>query len=315
MISISEALVKRWGGIKLNEPATAAEAILAAGLEWEVEKHPLFLADGRPVNRVALVRSDNRTILGTATPRYSTIQNLEAFEFFDEIVGRGEAAYHAAGAFRDGERVYILAKLPGTIRTIMDDVSEKFLLLTTGHDGVNSLQALFLPVRVFCTNVLPRLLSRVAVTIRHTVGNVKHKLTEARRLLGIADNQFTKMEDVSKSLASRQMTTAELGAYVSALVPDPEIPTERSLGSVKRRRETIHRLFETGRGNDYAGVRGTAWAALNAAVEFADYDLPVRGRSDSERTSRRAESALFGRGSNFKTRALNLLVPLVGIQN
>ena len=73
-------------GVRLDHPATAAEAIEAASLTWEVKTEPLFLQDEKPVEgHVGIVRQDTRRVLGVASQRYVPIQNREAFGFFDAV--------------------------------------------------------------------------------------------------------------------------------------------------------------------------------------------------------------------------------------
>lgn len=110
-------------GTRLDAPATAAQAIAAARLDWDVVKTPLLAFDGSVYHplpgRFAVVRRDwlgrdDRPAFGVVGPDYTPLQNRDAFAFLDDLVGRGAAAYHTAGALgAAGGRVWILAKLAG----------------------------------------------------------------------------------------------------------------------------------------------------------------------------------------------------------
>ncbi len=124
-----------WHGLgkKLDAPATAKEAIKAAKMDWTVIKQPLYAGEQKKrllKDRFAIVRSDQMNkracaFLGLVGPGYKPLQNTEAFDFFDSIVGEGAAIYHTAGVLGEGERVWILAKLPAQMRIVGDDVVDK----------------------------------------------------------------------------------------------------------------------------------------------------------------------------------------------
>src|SRR5207247_5009721 len=107
-------------GTQLDRPATAEEAIQAAGLDFTVKLKPVKTVINRKQkflpNTFATVRTDTSEVLGVVGSRYSPIQNKDAFGFFDALVGSNESCYHTAGALGKGERIWILAKLPSYIR-------------------------------------------------------------------------------------------------------------------------------------------------------------------------------------------------------
>src|SRR4029079_16578291 len=82
---------------------TSTEALKFAGLDYTVEKRRLFTFDNENEaanedtdikipeievpNYFATVRTDNENILGVVGRDYEVIQNIDAFSFFDTIVG------------------------------------------------------------------------------------------------------------------------------------------------------------------------------------------------------------------------------------
>ncbi|KMS65182.1 hypothetical protein BVRB_038580, partial [Beta vulgaris subsp. vulgaris] len=93
-------------GTKLDEPATAAEAITKAGLNFNVVLKPLQTSEGIKVpQRQAVVRTDSNAVLGVVGNSYQPVQNHQCFGFLDAIVvASGELRYHTAGALGRGER-------------------------------------------------------------------------------------------------------------------------------------------------------------------------------------------------------------------
>lgn len=292
-------------GKKLDQPATSAEAIRAAGLDWEVVKQPLYVQTHQGYRAVedkfAMMRADqldSGLVFGIVSSNYTPLQNREAFDFFDDIVGQGAAIYHTAGALSQGERVWILAKLPDTIRVIGDDVCNKYLLLSNSHDGQSSVQMKFTPIRVVCQNTLTMALSQgPTVRVSHT-RNLQTRMRQARELLGIIKSRYDEIAELFQAMTNVKMDKERLEQYYRIVFPDPRDPTnESALLRASQNREIAERYYQYGRGNQEKGVIDTLWAAYNGVTEMVDYD---RWQANTEQ---RLNNICFGDGYLVKAKA------------
>ena len=298
-----------WHGLgeRLDGPATSKEAIAAAGLDYEVELQPLQTTCGQQVEiRKAVVRTDSKKVLGVVGNKYSPIQNHQCFGFLDSVVADGQVTYHTAGALGSGERIWMLAKLPNTIRVKgTDDITEQFLLLSNSHNGSSSLRVFFTPIRVVCANTLgaaERRGRKQGVSIYHR-GDLAAKVGEAQEILGLASRFYDDLETKINHLAGVQLSKSQLAAYFQSIYPDP---TESSSRRAKNVRRELTRLFEEGKGQDIPGIRHSAWAAFNAVAEYVDHHRSTRGNSELEVRGNRLKSAWFGSGSRIKSLAWDL---------
>lgn len=289
-------------GQKVEGLLNSADAIKQAGLDYVVEKVPVqYVFNGEVrVNEghYNTVRTDTGDALGVVGKRYEVLQNKGAFSFFDAVVGVKDAFYETAGALGRGEKIWMLAKLPGYIKTVGDDVTEKYLLLSNSHDGSGSVEVMFTPIRVVCQNTLNvALRSKLrSIKIRHTA-NLGQKVADAQEALGIMSQQFSIFEEASQKLASVQVSRASLKDYVVSTGLIPSVADAKDQSSRARNiMDQVSNLFERGKGAELAGAKGTLWGAFNAVVEYVDH---YRGPS----LANRAESLLYGSGANIKQEA------------
>jgi phage/plasmid-like protein (TIGR03299 family) len=217
-------------GQVIQDYPTSAEAIKHAGLDYEVEKRKLFtpgLQDS-PIevpNFFSTVRTDNDAVLGVVGKDYQIVQNRDAFSFFDSIVGGDGILYETAGALGKGERIFITAKLPDYIRVGKDDLIEKYLFLTTSHDGSGSITAAFTPIRIVCANTLNAAMQSKTntVRIRHT-SNAKQRLEQAHKVMGISDRLSIQMESIFNDWTRVRISENEIKKLIqSALAPSKEV--------------------------------------------------------------------------------------------
>ena len=314
-------------GTYVENEVTAAAAIKLAGLDWESEKRELFIqgeneVDGIPVigqkvpDKFAVTRMTDNKILGVVGSDYEIIQNLDAFEFMDSIIGEGQAVYHTAGSLFGGRRIFMTVKLPGEISVGPDSI-QKYLVLASGHDGSFALHVKWTPIRVVCWNTLNAALEvgrngkpRNSVSIRHT-RNYKQNISEARELLQLTDYYYQQIEKCFNRLIDTQITVAGVKEFTEQLLPlakDDE-GNEKASKYIQTRRDEIVDLTYNGKGQDAAEVRGTRWAAYNAVTEFVDHQRKYYVRDGSDQTSEAVEMVgkIWGGGAMMKQRAFELL--------
>lgn len=288
---------KAWHGLGqiVSEYPTSKEAIYFAGLDYHVAKSPLttigsdFIQDAQGVQVVedqlkvpdyfATLRTDNNTVLGVVGKDYHILQNAEAFEFFDAIVGNSKGIkYETAGALGNGERIFITAKLPDYIRVGNgDDVTEKYIFLTTSHDGSGSITAAFTPIRIVCQNTLNASLKSMTnvVRIKHTSG-AKSRLENAHKVMGLAEKMTHQLEGTFNAWTKVRISDAQVRKLISlALCPNKE-----TLELVKKGDEsefstlfknTVNDAFSYAMLNDSQKLettQGTLFGAYNAVTGY-----------------------------------------------
>lgn len=304
-------------GVVLQNPPTSKEAIIAAGLNWELEKRPLFWNKGMPPvmtqveNRVGLVRNTDEAIMAVVSDQYEPLQNTEAFNFFDPYITAGVASYEAAGSLRGGQRIWVLAKLNKQSFDVgPGDELKNHLLLTSGNDGKMGVIISNVQTRVVCANTLRSALGEGGyVSFWHTAG-VSKNIELAKNQLGLMIDNIEETKALYMAMRQRVLTDAERNDFVNKIsgyeVPTIPVEGEHADGEKVSRAETnakamsskIFELLETGYGHDMPGIQGTLWSAFNGAIEFADYYAGARSKD-------RVNYQLFGAGATLKDKIMD----------
>lgn len=301
---------------KLGTPvanlATAEECIIKARLDWEVAKRPIYV-DGTNEGEVdqvpdywATVRTDRNQVLGVVGNQFTPLQNREAFGFFDAIVGEGAAIYETAGSLAEGRKIWLLAKLPGEIKVVGDDITDKYLLLANGHDGMFNLTIGFTPIRVVCQNTLNAALNGQGqfIRMRHTI-NVAQAVQAAGKIMRQGVDFFKGAEEQFQVFAKTPITDKQADQFFRAVYDRPVMESAEKQGRRWSGLNELGALFQGGMGTKLPGVRGTLWGAYNAVTEYEDHRRKVRDTTD------RLDRNWFGDGARTKLRAFNFGTEIV----
>lgn len=282
-------------GTVLDQPPSIPEAIVAAGLDWTVSLEDLITTSGQPVTPKAVKRDRDGAILGVVGPKFKPLQNDAAFNWFAPFVESGACTLEAAGALRQGARVWVLAKIAeGTSAEIVPgDNVERYLLLAHGHDGSLAVRLGFTDVRVVCQNTLTMAVgSSRLLKIKHTK-NVETAMSLVREILDVQRREFAASIVQMRTLAAKECDELTLRKYVREVFAPAGKDTDDE-DTAKTLQNKIVPLFESGIGMDLAGK--TMWGAFNCVTEYLTY---YRGRSNEDRL----DSNWFGPGADLLDRA------------
>lgn len=199
--------------------------------------------------------------LGVVGEDYHPIQNAQAFDFVDSLLQAHDGAhYESAGALGKGEKIWVMARVPGADIRIAgtEDTSRTYLLVATGHTANLSYVAKLCTERVVCENTLTVALGEAGAVcrIRHTSG-AGDRLAAAKRLAPSIVADAKALEGKLNLLASKRMTRSSMLAVVNRLWP-----AEAGKDGTSRRDNVVLKvleLFESNDGGKVPEIQGTAY--------------------------------------------------------
>ena len=260
-------------GVEVQEAPTSKEAIIQAGLDWEVDQRPIYDVFQKEIPKfVANTRCTDNSILGIVSDKYKVVQNAEAFEFTDNLIGEG-VTYETAGSLRDGKTIWLLAKMPE--QKILDDVFDPYMCFTNTHDGTGSVKVFFTPIRVVCNNTLNLAISQAkrSWATKH-MGSMESKLEEAKETLGFAKKYMEGLNEEAGRLSEMKISDTELEVIFDAMFPiDKEKDSQRKIDNINTMKANLFTCYQM---PDISQYKGTVWGVINAATDLVAHVTPAR---------------------------------------
>lgn len=271
-------------GINVQNAKNLETAITLSGLNFEVEKRPIYTMNdvvsnigGKEViiqqpqifkNQFATVRSDNNAQLGVVGKNYNILQNREAFDFLDCI--GNDIKYETAGTYGPNSAKSFITISTEPIK-ICGDEFMPYICLLNSFDGSGSIKAFFTSIRVFCSNTLVRAMknSENKINIRHS-SNLQVRMETAREMLLANSNYLNELKKEADKLATVPFSREAFEALARSLYPvnkdDKEFIQVRNL-------EQITHLLEAYNQQDLNNFRETAWGAIQAVADAESHSL------------------------------------------
>lgn len=308
-------------GHKFTEKSKGGSSVKAAlkesGMDWTVRTVPIFAAGSYVENDNGLIvangpdpglgqeiadkhgvqRESDGRILGVVGNSWSPVQNGEGFALVEDFMKVGGAHIESMGEIDSGRKVWMQVRMDSNLFIAGEQVST-YVLFINGHDGRTSVLAAMVDVRFACMNVLDW--AKKIHRVRHT-SKATGRLAEAKAILGLRDLRNEELARQGEWLVEQEMSDSKFNKFLEELMPIPEEQEGKPAETMMEERRSKVRTLYTGAAN-LETIRGTAWGALNAVIEYSDYGRNFR---DNE-TQMKAQ---FGITSTaLKTKAAKLLL-------
>ena len=302
-------------GTAVDGAMTWQEAMEKAGMNWSVSKRQLAVEISgyhRLVPAYGIFRDDNHKFLGVVGDQYTIIQNSEAFEFADSLLEQMDGShYDTAGVLFNGERIFLSARIPFAISPdrAPNDVSHCHLMFETSHDGTMAATAKLTTVRVVCNNTLDLALGSKGfgtMKVRHSQSGAE-KLERAKKMFSGVTQTVSTLKEKFDILSNRKINKeASEKIMVSLFGSDWKESTTK-----RNQIERIAHLFELNDRNVFPEIKGSAYAMLQSITNWTDHYRTTRKTDRMDEMNARqvqVQSAVFNGGTDFKSRALEIVM-------
>lgn len=301
---------KPWHGLgqELQAGAPIEDWVKAAGMDWDVQRAPVFYGEqglwGREIlDRHVLFRSDTQDPLGIVSKNYKIVQPQEVLEFFRELCEFNHFEMNTAGTLFGGRIYWALANIGEEADVRMGDKVKGRLLLSTSADGTKATTAKFVAERVVCNNTLTMAMREGGGSTAKVSHRSEFKADKVKTDLGIGHEQFENFIHTARLLTEHKVTDEKAREFFISLLIEKGGMSSKSEQEVldSRPLQKILGLYMgEGKGSTFAGTKGTAWGLVNAVTEYIDHLRPA------SLPDFRFNNAFFGFGERMKMGAFNM---------
>ena len=271
-------------------------------LNFEIEARPVYVEQNGEFipmakNRV-LTRTDTNQALGIIGTAYHPYTNPQMWDIIFQYCKQTGGTLDKAGQYNNGEFVWVTVR-HDDYEVVTGDTITKYDMFVNPFTNGRTFTLINTDLRIVCGNALSSALAN-----NDGVYRIRHSRTIADRVQIAAEASATAVAvrahnvEFLKALTKVKVGEAQIEEFTKSMFHLTDASTRRTLD----RADTFRGLVEIGMGSDLRGVRGTAYGLYQAAIEFADHHIAVRGNGQNQ-----LNSALSGSIAIFKNKATKLV--------
>lgn len=287
--------------------STVEEMATQAGLDFEVEKRPMFLEGSEGINfvvpnHVAITKLGEYDTLGVVGRKYGIVQYMEMLRFTEILVSKDAGSYCYGSATNSGAKAYVVMKTNDCFSLAPGDDIECYFYIATSHDGSLALKVVPMPIRQSggITIAHPGL---SAFTIKHTTHVGTHMARAHKTLAGIKTywTEFSKSFELLRSL---NINDDQADKFLKMVLPND---TPRS----ENMRDKMEDIRKTNPALQVPSCKGTMLGALFAVLIHTDHYKTTRNTGKTDEKSAKINTLLDGAGARRKADAFGFALKMV----
>ena len=252
-------------GSNIRKASTVQEALELSGLNYTVEKVPVYLDNGLQIpGAFCTKREDSDVTYGVVGSQFEIVQNIEGFDFINNMIPKG-LKFLKAG--ENKKFIYIIAQLP-SIDVLGDEVAPH-IIFQNSHSGSTTLKATIAPLRIVCENQFNMTFKKAnnKISLRHTK-SIKGRLHTAQEVLIQSSEYLSEFQKSALLLAQKKVSKSQVDDLMDKIfyIKEEFTPTQ-----VRRVEEKRDRFLQAYQAEDNQNFIGTQWGLVNAYTDFVTH--------------------------------------------
>lgn len=223
-------------------------------------------------------RSDNGTLLGVVSDKYTTVTNNELWDIAEALEQSGkDVMYETGGSLRGGAQVWALVRLKDPLVIKGDKRGETipYFALQNSHDGSGSFRGQATMTRIVCMNT-----SQAAdwdaqrrgteFMFKHT-RNVGDRITQAQTALSGWRQSITDWQEQAEELVTIKVTDKGVKQFIEKFIPKPvneNLVSEKVIANIDAERAKWLGGYKSITGES---IENTAYGLVQASTEYANW--------------------------------------------
>ena len=252
-------------GSNIRKASTVQEALELSGLNYTVEKVPVYLDNGLQVpGAFCTKREDSDITYGVVGSQFEIVQNIEGFDFINNMIPEG-LKFLKAG--ENKKFIYIIAQLP-SIDVLGDEVAPH-IIFQNSHSGSTTLKETIAPLRIVCENQFNMTFKKAnnKISLRHTK-SIKGRLHTAQEVLIQSSEYLSEFQKSALLMAQKKVSKSQVDDLMDKIFYIKEEFTPTQVRRVEEKRDKFLKAYQA---EDNQNFIGTQWGLVNAYTDFVTH--------------------------------------------